>query len=59
MFKIKKQESGYGWWLFRKKGTAAEEWPTAEELWNDPNFQKEIKEVRQVFKKVSKNNQGA
>ncbi len=47
MFKNKKSESkpldkakkskdrdhdGYGWWLFRKKGTVAEPWPTAEEL---------------------------
>ena len=54
MFKIKQQESGYGWWLFRKKGTAAEEWPTAEELWNDPNVQKAIKTHRELIQKHRK-----
>ena len=40
--KIHEDDSGYGWWLFRKKGTVAEPWPTAEELWNDPDVQKSI-----------------
>ena len=34
--KNQERNSGYGRWLFRTKGTAAEPWPTAEELWNDP-----------------------
>ena len=41
--KEKKQNTGYGNWLFRTKGTAAEPWPTAEELWNDPGVKKIIK----------------
>ena len=48
--KEKKQDSGYvNWWLFRDKGTVAEPWPTAEELWKDPDVQEEIKKVRKVF----------
>ena len=39
----KKQKLGYGNWLFRKEGTAAEPWPTAEELWNDPEVKNAIK----------------
>ena len=39
-----KKKLGYGnWWLFRKEGTAAEPWPTAEELWNDPEVKQAIK----------------
>ena len=37
------------------KGTVAEPWPTAEQLWNDPDVQneiKEIKEMRAAFKKI-------
>ena len=41
--KIQKQKAGYGNWLFRKEGTAAEDWPTADELWNDPDIQKAVK----------------
>ena len=37
-----KQKSAWANWLFRKKGTAAEPWPTAEELWNDPEVKKAI-----------------
>ena len=36
------KNQGYGHWLFRKKGTAAEDWPTAEELWNDPEVKSAI-----------------
>ena len=41
------------------KGTVAEEWPTAEELWNDPNIQKAIKNHNELIQKRnrSKNNQ--
>ena len=52
--KTQKKKSGYGNWLFRTEGTAAEPWPTAEELWNDPNVQREMKEVREVFNHVRK-----
>ena len=49
----KKREQGYGYgkWLFRKKGTAAEPWPTAEDLWNDPKVQKALKNHRELIKK--------
>ena len=41
--KIQKQKAGYGNWLFRKEGTAAEPWPTADDLWNDPDIKKAVK----------------
>ena len=46
------QRFGYGNWLFRKngKGTAAEPWPTAEELWNDPKVQKIIQDHNKSVK---------
>ena len=48
--KAKKRKSGYvSWWLFRTKGTVAEPWPTAEELWKDPDVQNEIKEMKDAF----------
>ena len=51
----KKQKTGYiSWWLFRKKGTVAEDWPTAEELRNDPDVQNEIKMVREAFAHTNK-----
>ena len=51
--KAKKSKSGYvSWWLFRTKGTAAEPWPTAEELWNDPDVQREIKEMKDAFSHI-------
>ena len=37
-----KQKTGYGNWLFRKEGTAAEPWPTADDLWNDPDIKKAV-----------------
>ena len=53
--KPKKQKTGYiSWWLFRTKGTAAEPWPTGEELLNDPDVQKEIKQVRDAFNHTNK-----
>lgn len=33
------------------KGTVAEPWPTAEELWNDPEVQKSIQSHNQSVKK--------
>ena len=38
----KEESLGYGNWLFRTKGTVAEPWPTAKELWEDPEVQKII-----------------
>ena len=38
-----KNSLGYANWLFRKKGTAAEPFPTAEQLWDDPEVQEIIK----------------
>ena len=49
--KIHEDDSGYGWWLFRKTGTVAEPWPTAEELWNDPDVQKSIQAHNRSAKK--------
>ena len=46
----KKQKLGYGRWLFRKEGTAAEPWPTAEDLWNNPKVQKAIQNHRELIK---------
>ncbi len=40
---IQKQKTGYGNWLFRKEGTAAEPWPTADDLWNNPDIKKAVK----------------
>ena len=54
--KAKKRKTGYGGWLFRTKGTAAEPWPTGEELWNDPKVQEEIKKVRAAFKNYKAEN---
>ena len=41
--KIQKQKASYGKWLFRKEGTAAEPWPTADDLWNDPAIKNAVK----------------
>ena len=35
-------------WLVR--GTVSEPWPTAKELFDDPNVQKRMKAVRDVFR---------
>ena len=47
----KKQKTGYGNWLFRKEGTAAEPWPTAEELWEDPEVKNAINAHNKSVKK--------
>ena len=60
MFFIKKNKKETGqtekrkgptYWerLIYGKGTVAEPWPTAEELWNDPDVQKNIKETQKAF----------
>lgn len=46
--------SSFKRWLV--KGTVAEPWPTAEELWEDPEVQKEIKKFEEAIKYL-KNNQ--
>ena len=33
------------------KGTVAEPWPTAEELWNDPKVKKAMQNHRELIKK--------
>ena len=33
------------------KGTVAEPWPTAEDLWNDPKVQKALEDHRELLKK--------
>lgn len=36
------------------KGTVSEDWPTAEELWNDPEVQKSIQTHNQSVKTTNK-----
>ena len=49
--KQKNNNNGYvNWWLFRKKGTVAEPWPTAEELWKDPKVQATVKAHNRLVK---------
>ena len=50
---VTKKKSGYGNWLFRTKGTAAEPWPTAEELWEDPKVQEFIEAHNKSLKKIN------
>ena len=47
----KKRKLGYGNWIFRKEGTAAEPWPTANELWNDPEVKVAIDAHNESLKK--------
>ena len=35
------------------KGTVAEPWPTAEDLWNDPEVQKSIQDHNKLVKKIN------
>ena len=46
-----KEKTGYGNRLFRKEGTAAEPWPTAEDLWNDPEVKSAINVHNESVKK--------
>ena len=47
--KEKNKEPTYWERLIHGKGTVAEPWPTAEELWNDPKVQEDIQKVREAF----------
>ena len=38
-------------WYFWKKGTVAEPWPTAEQLWKDPKVKKIIEWHKNLDKK--------
>ena len=49
--KEKEKKNKYvNWWLFRNKGTVAEPWPTAEELWDNPKVQKAIENHNNLVK---------
>ena len=39
--------------VIQGKGTVAEPWPTAEDLWNDPEVQKSIQSHNQSVKKAN------
>ena len=58
--KNKAQKNGFSrwfrWLLPPIEGTVAEPWPTAEELWEDPEVQEEIKKFGDAIKYL-KNNQ--
>jgi len=49
----KEQQKKPTYWerVIQGKGTVAEPWPTAEELWNDPEVQKSIQSHNQSVKK--------
>ena len=47
----KNQQPTYWERVIKGKGTVAEPWPTAEELWNDPEVQKSIQSHNQSVKK--------
>ena len=49
----KEQQKKPTYWerVIQGKGTVAEPWPTAEELWNDPEVQKTIQDHNQSVKK--------
>ncbi|MDE0518005.1 MAG: hypothetical protein OXH36_00395 [Bdellovibrionales bacterium] len=50
-----KQKHGYfHWWLFQDEGTVAEDWPTAQQLWENEEVQKEIKKVQEAFNYTEK-----
>ena len=51
----KEQSPKLGGWLFNVKGTVAEPWPTAEELWEDPEVQEEIKKFEEAIKYLKNN----
>ena len=52
--KEKNKEPTYWERLIHGKGTVAEPWPTAEELWNDPKVQKALKNHQELIQKMSK-----
>ena len=50
--KEKKEKISYvNWWLFRNRGTVAEPWPTAKELWKDPKVKAAIKNHNHLVQK--------
>ena len=49
--KEKNKEPTYWERVIHGKGTVAEPWSTAEELWNDPEVQKAIKNHSELIKK--------
>lgn len=40
-----------GFWDRLIEGSISEPWPTGEEMLNDPQVQKEIRDVKEAFKK--------
>ena len=50
--KEKDQKPTYWQRVIQGKGTVAEDWPTAEELWNDPDLKKEIEEVQATLNHI-------
>ncbi|MBC6415950.1 MAG: hypothetical protein GDA46_06125 [Bdellovibrionales bacterium] len=53
--KKENQEPNYWERVFHGKGTVAEDWPTAKELWNDPKVKKIIDDHNESVKKHSHN----
>ena len=49
--KSRDQEPTFWEWLIHGKGTVSEPWPTAEELWADPEVQKSIQEHNRSVRK--------
>lgn len=50
--KEQKKRTGYvNWWIFRNKGTVAEPWPTAKELWEDPKVKAAIENHNNLVQK--------
>ena len=49
--KENRQKLGYSNWLFRKEGTAAEPWPTAKDLWDDPKVKEAIDAHNELVRK--------
>ena len=52
--KEKNQEPTYWERVIQGKGTAAEPWPTAAELWNDPEVKESIDTHNELVKKRNK-----
>ena len=44
--------------VIRGKGTVAEDWPTAKQLWNNKEVQKELKEVKNTFNQIKEKSNG-
>ena len=52
--KEKNQEPTYWERVVHGKGTVAEDWPTAKELWDDPKVKKIIDEHNELVRKQNK-----